>query len=51
MSLMLGQGTIDTVLNMASTNCRSFHIHLTREVPGTKEAEPKLMMIKSCLEP
>jgi hypothetical protein len=51
MSLMLGQGTIDTVLNMASTNCKSFHIHLTREVHGTKEAKLKLMMIKSCLEP
>jgi flagellar biosynthesis chaperone FliJ len=51
MWLMLGQGTIDSVLNMASTNCRSLHIHLTKEVSGTKEAESKLMMIKSYLEP
>jgi hypothetical protein len=34
---MLGEMIIDTVLNMASTNCRSLQIHLTKEVSGTKE--------------
>jgi hypothetical protein len=50
-SLMLGQKKIDNILNMANKNCRSLHIHLTKEVLGTREVEPKLMMRKSCLEP
>jgi hypothetical protein len=47
MSLMLDQKTFGIILNMKNKNCRSLHIHFTKEVLGTREVEPKLMMTKS----